>query len=69
MAQMNLSTKQKQILRHREQICGCQSVGVGGVEWTGIDRVRDIWHDGMLCCLVALGLFGASTRKEYRKPE
>ena len=28
---MNLSTKQKQTHRHREQICGCQ--GGGGKEW------------------------------------
>ena len=28
MAQMNLSTKQKQTHRHREQTCGCQ-----GIEW------------------------------------
>ena len=27
---MNLSTKQKQTHRHREQICGCQG---GGVDW------------------------------------
>ena len=31
---MNLSTKQKQIHRHREQACGCQEGG-GGVGWTG----------------------------------
>lgn len=30
MTQMNLSTKQKQIQRYREQICGCQGGGVGG---------------------------------------
>ena len=32
---MNLSTKQKQTHKHREQICGCQ--GGGGVweGWTG----------------------------------
>ena len=29
MAQMNLSTKQKQTHRHREQTCGCQ-VGLKG---------------------------------------
>ena len=28
MAQMNLSTKQKQTHRHREQTCGCQGGGV-----------------------------------------
>ena len=34
MAQMNLSTKQKQIHRHREQTSGCQGAGVGsGMDW------------------------------------
>ena len=32
---MNLSTKQKQIHRHREQTCGCQGGGKRGVGWTG----------------------------------
>ena len=32
MAQMNLSTKQKQTHRHREQTCGCQGEGE---RWTG----------------------------------
>ena len=32
---MNLSTKQKQIHRHREQICGCQEGGEVGEEWIG----------------------------------
>ena len=27
VAQMNLSTKQKQTHRHREQTCGCQGMG------------------------------------------
>ena len=37
MAQMNLSTKQKQTQGHREQTCGCQ---VGGArKWDG----RGIW--------------------------
>ena len=30
MIQMNLSTKQKQTCRHREQICGCQGEGGQG---------------------------------------
>ena len=35
MAQMNLSTKQKQTHRYREQTCGCQG-GLGeGEGWTG----------------------------------
>ena len=43
MTQMNLSMKQKQTYRHREQTCGCQ-VGVkgwGGMEWEfGISRCK-----------------------------
>ena len=31
---MNLSTKQKQTHRHREQTCGCQ--GGGDREWDGL---------------------------------
>ena len=34
MAQMNLSTKQKQTQRHREQTCGC--LGGGEREWDGL---------------------------------
>ena len=34
VAQMNLSTKQKQTHRQREQTCGCQGGGEG-IEWTG----------------------------------
>ena len=34
MAQMNLSTEQKQTHGHREQTCGCQGEGEG-VGWTG----------------------------------
>ena len=44
MAQMNLSTKQKQTYRHREQTCGCQEggerqkngLGVWGQQMQGI---------------------------------
>ena len=32
---MNLSTKQKQTHRHREQTCGCQGVGVVGRDGQG----------------------------------
>ena len=37
---MNLSTRQKQTHRHREQTCGCQAEGSGGAkEWEcGISR-------------------------------
>ena len=36
MAQMNLSTKQKQIHRHSEQTCGCQGRGSGGRDGLGV---------------------------------
>ena len=35
MAQMNLSTKQKQMYRHGEQTCGCQGQEGLGEGWTG----------------------------------
>ena len=35
MTQMNLSTKQKQTHRRREQTCGCQGGGVVGEGWSG----------------------------------
>ena len=35
MTQINLSTKQKQTHRRREQICGCQGGGGEGEGWTG----------------------------------
>ena len=33
MTQMNLSTKQKQTQRHREQTCGCQRGAEAGEGW------------------------------------
>ena len=36
MTQMNLSTKQKQTHRHREQICGCQGGGGWGRDEVGV---------------------------------
>ena len=35
MTQMNLSMKEKQTHRHREQTCGCQGVGGTGEGWIG----------------------------------
>ena len=36
MTQMNLSTKPKQIHRHRKQICSCQGGGgKGRLDWSG----------------------------------
>ena len=34
MAQMNLSTEQKQTHGHRQQTCGCQGGGREGEGWT-----------------------------------
>ena len=40
---MNLSTKQKQTHRHREQTCGCQGAG-GGMEWeSGVSRCKLVY--------------------------
>ena len=40
MTQMNLSTKQKQTHRHREQACGCQESGAGE-GWIGSLELAD----------------------------
>ena len=40
---MNLSVKQKQTHRHRQQTCGCQGAGGdgGGIDWeSGISRCK-----------------------------
>ena len=37
----NLSMKQKQTHRHREQTCGCQEGGWGGKDWEfGVSRFK-----------------------------
>ena len=43
MAQINLSTKEKQTHRHREQTCGCQGRREGG-------RRRVNWESGVGKC-------------------
>ena len=41
MTQVNLSMKQKQTHRHREQTCGCQGGGWRGMEWEfGVSRCK-----------------------------
>ena len=41
MTQMNLSTKQKQTHRYREQTCGHQGAGGRGTDWEfGISRCK-----------------------------
>ena len=42
MAQMSLSTEQKETYRHREQICGCQGGGGGSrIDWEfGVSRQK-----------------------------
>ena len=42
MSQMNLSTKQKQTHRHREQTGGCQEGGSCGGRWSGRLRLADV---------------------------
>ena len=42
---MNLSPKQKQIHRHREQTCGCQGGGGEEVGWTGSLQLVDANDD------------------------
>ena len=38
---MNLSIKQKETHRHREQTCGCQGGGRGGMDWEfGVSRCK-----------------------------
>ena len=49
MVQINLSTKQKQTHRHREQICGCQKGG-GGSEIDGefgVGRWKTLYSEWM----------------------
>ena len=41
MTQMNLSTKQKQTHRHKEQTGGCQVGGEVGKGWTGSLELAD----------------------------
>ena len=54
MAQMNLSTEQKQIHRHAEQSCGCQ--GRGGGSLGLVDANRCIWGvKALRSCYVAQG--------------
>ena len=53
MAQMNLSMKQQQTHRHREQTCGCQGgggweregLGVWHTEWSKSEREKQIPYD------------------------
>ena len=39
---MNLTTKQKQTHKHREQTCGCQEGEVAGEGWIGSLGLADI---------------------------
>ena len=48
MTQMNLSMKQKQTHRYREQICGCQGGSRGGEGWNGSLGLADAnWYTRM----------------------
>ena len=54
MTQMNLSTKQKQTHRHREQTCGCQAE-LGGKDWEfGVSRCKLLyieWINNRFYCI------------------
>ena len=58
MAQMNLTTKQKQTHRHQEQTCSCQW---GGKDWSfGISRCKVSyigWIDPRSYCLAQGTIF------------
>ena len=44
MTQMNISLNQKQANRHREQTCGCQGGGEGGIDLEfGISRCKQLY--------------------------
>ena len=44
MTQMNISMYQKQANRHREQTCGCQGEGEGGIDQEfGISRCKQLY--------------------------
>ena len=43
---MNLSTKQNQTHRHREQTCGCQGGGWGRMDWEfGVSRCKLLYRE------------------------
>ena len=44
MTQVNLSMKQKQTHRHREQTCGCQGGGEGWTRILGLADARIIYR-------------------------
>ena len=47
MAQTNLSIKQKQTGRHREQTCGCQGGEGSGMDWEfGVNGGKLLHVDG-----------------------
>ena len=43
---MNISMYQKQANRHREQTCGCQGEGEGGIDQEfGISRCKQLYRE------------------------
>ena len=61
---MNLSTKQKQTHRHKEQSCGCRVAGVWGMDWEfGVSRYK-LLHIEWINCKVPL----CSTRNYIQYP-
>ena len=77
MTQVNLSTKQKQTHRHREQTCGCQGEGCDGAGMDfefGISRCKFLyigWKNNKLL-MYSAGIYIQypvidHNRKEYEK--
>ena len=75
MTQMNLSMKQKQSHRHREQTCGCQRGGRVGRDWElGVSRCK-LLHTEQINNMVLLHSTGNYIQspginhngKEYKK--
>ena len=48
MTQMNLSAKEKQSHRHREQTWGCQGGGKGEEGYVGLTSIHDHWKNHSL---------------------
>ena len=63
MTQMNLSMRQKQTHRHREQTGGCQGEGAGGaIEWeSGISRCKLLFT----ACINKALLYSTDNCTEY----
>ena len=69
MTQMNLSAKQKQNHRYREQTCGSQGYGAGrGMDWeSGISRCKLLYITESLCSTPEINTHCKSTVLQENK--